>query len=1547
MATIDNLNFKVILDDKDFTAKVKADLKAAQELNTQLSNLLAVKQKYSQISASDAASAKRALAIQTAQAKAAATQASEQQKVQKAAEQTALAHQKVLTEQQRTAEAAAKTALAEQKVQQAAEKAKSALSGQGKVMRELAAMAGTYFSVMGVSRFLGSIVRVTGEFETQRMALRNIVQDINGADALFDKLKALAIQSPFTFQELGSYAKQLSAFSIPLDELYDTTKMLADVSAGLGVDMGRLILAYGQVRSASFLRGQEVRQFTEAGVPLLTELAKQFEKLNGQATTAGDVFDKISKRLVPFEMVKQVMVDLTSEGGKFFEMQSVLSETLKGKVMKLKDAWEQMLASIGESNSGMLHGVMDTALDYVQNYEKLGSLLGGLVATWGVYKVAVIAAGVAQAKMNGEVTAGMAAMKTVGNFIKSNPWAVLAAAVTACAFGVYKLVTAESDLQKMQNAVNDAIGECVAQTESEMSKLSALRNVMERAGEGTEAYGAAKKALLKDFNTYLSDLDRENLRVGNLAAVYDSLAESVRNSTKERFYSKATEGLENEYKNATESIIKQADKTMDALGLDSGQRLQMTMYVAGQVDTSRLDDTLQQYIKRGESVMDLAGQGKWTTVLPAVAELVSLREEYARTRQTFDTETARILATFGNLTKKTNQPQTLGLTQWQKDVNAVLEETYGNAAKNSELYIKEGTVDFANYVDTIRKKYAELGASLANASTTGYEDESAAMWKDEMRGIEAVAQRLGKTLKEVKQTEEKVTGTGLADTQKRERESLETQISQLQRLKKAYGSLASFLPESLVGEAMKSLFPDMDSSLEDADDYDAAIRRLAEDLKKIPGAERSADSILSSLVGDVDEPLKKAVEAGDKFAAAIQERLTKAFDTEGTDVGYKVSEIFRKLREQNAKADKEYGGLKTEYETAAADELSLKAMRIKYGEEFWDKYLKDGIKTLESLQAEEKEYYRKKAQEQINALADSYVSSKIGQGKEVDMSDLSQKSLRQIAELKKDVQGLLDGVDMNGLGLSEGTVASLKDAGITLDDFYGAVKDMLQGDVDKLSDEMKEKLFGAVKTAAKGVSALGQSLERLGEAADIPAIADLGTMMQGVGDAVQSISAGAASGGAWGAAIAAATELLNGLTDALVNEAAETREAEQNATDYANAVAMLKLELSDLYDTVWGTDTFGKLGDAFEKGRAAAKAYGDALAELNEKYGGKKYDFYGAADYSDFGDDTLSTVLGKASKSAYDLDSALEGLQRMQVLTNDRNWFQQWLGFADEYTALGNLAPDLWDGGEFNVENAKTFLDTNTQISDEQRAELQNLVDLKEQYDSIQDTIDGMVESLVGSLASDVVDSFLESFKETGDAVADLDEAFANLGETIVTSLMQSTLIDTVLEKYTPKIKELVDAYAKGSVSAVDLIDRVGTIADGIKTDITSSADVYNTILKALQDKGLLNNTEGATSSSGSVSEGIKSITEDTASLLASYVNAIRADVSTGREQRAEILEILRTALTTTPSLGEYLMQIQANTYNTAIATQELLTEFRGVLAPHSEGGNGVKVVAE
>ena len=213
MATIDNLNFKVILDDVDFNKRIKDDIAAAKAANVELSTLLEVKQRFNTISASDAASAKRALDIEARRAQAAAKTAAAEEKVRQAVERTAREHQKVLTEQNKTLAAAERLKREQQRTADAADRTTGAFGRQKGILKQLSTMAAAYFSVQGVTRFLGSIIRVTGEFEMQRTALRNIVQDVQGADALFGKLQKLAVQSPYTFSEVTSYANQLSAFS--------------------------------------------------------------------------------------------------------------------------------------------------------------------------------------------------------------------------------------------------------------------------------------------------------------------------------------------------------------------------------------------------------------------------------------------------------------------------------------------------------------------------------------------------------------------------------------------------------------------------------------------------------------------------------------------------------------------------------------------------------------------------------------------------------------------------------------------------------------------------------------------------------------------------------------------------------------------------------------------------------------------------------------------------------------------------------------------------------------------------------------------------------------------------------------------------------------------------------------------------------------------------------------------------------------------------------------------------------------------------------------
>ena len=257
-------------------------------------------------------------------------------------------------------------------------------------------IAFTAFSIYGLEHFLKSIITVGGEFERQRVALQNMLGDMREATEIFGQLKNLALESPFTFRQLSTYTKQLAAFSIPYEELYDTNRRLSDMSAGLGVDMSRLILAYGQVRAATVLRGQELRQFTEAGVPMVEKLADYFTKLNGELVTTRDIFTMISKKQVPFEAVRSVMQEMTDEGGMFYNMQAKIADTLSGRWGNLKDAWEILLGEIadGQTLAGTaLKTFVEGITNVIRNLRTVLGLLGGLAAAKAVSGLGVALSG--------------------------------------------------------------------------------------------------------------------------------------------------------------------------------------------------------------------------------------------------------------------------------------------------------------------------------------------------------------------------------------------------------------------------------------------------------------------------------------------------------------------------------------------------------------------------------------------------------------------------------------------------------------------------------------------------------------------------------------------------------------------------------------------------------------------------------------------------------------------------------------------------------------------------------------------------------------------------------------------------------------------------------------------------------------------------------------------------------------------------------------------------------------------------------------------------
>lgn len=361
----EKFKINVVVDKASTTQAVRAALQAAG-LNTNFT-------------ASDLRAAKAA-AIQT---KAEASAAAARELARQRAARAAKAELDLANARERSANAARRHMTATLNMNGAMN---SQLSIVGQLRNEFLGL----YSIYAAQNFLRAVVDIGGELENQKIAMASILQDEGKATTIFNQIKKLAVASPFGVMDLNQYAKQLSAYSIPYNELYDTMKRLADISAGVGVDMGRIILAYGQIKAAKFLKGTELRQLTEANIPMVDKLAERFSKLEGRIVSAGEVLDMISKKKVTFEDVKDVLWELTDDGGMFNNMQEVLSESVKSKWKNLADAIDIMLGDIAESMGSTLKWTAESLTTLAQNWKEVVPAIEAAVGAFGVYKVAML-----------------------------------------------------------------------------------------------------------------------------------------------------------------------------------------------------------------------------------------------------------------------------------------------------------------------------------------------------------------------------------------------------------------------------------------------------------------------------------------------------------------------------------------------------------------------------------------------------------------------------------------------------------------------------------------------------------------------------------------------------------------------------------------------------------------------------------------------------------------------------------------------------------------------------------------------------------------------------------------------------------------------------------------------------------------------------------------------------------------------------------------------------------------------------------------------------
>lgn len=597
------------------------------------------------------------------------------------------------------------------------------------------------FSFGAAKSFVEQIAEVRGQFELSERSLEAILQNKPKADEIFNKTVELAVKSPFRIKDLVDYTRQLSAYRIESDKLYDTTKRLADVSAGLGVDMGRLILAYGQVKAAAYLRGSEVRQFTEAGINMYGELQQYFKEVKGEAYTTAQIVDMISKRKVTFEDVEAIFQRMTDKGGTFYNMQEIQAETLQGKISNLKDAFDVMLNDIGTANDDVFKGLISGATVLLRNWETIASVGKDLV---GILALLMLQSNKTGASLTeiwnanftsyslkgknalGLITASLrnlgSAAKTAGKMIK---WAVmdnlpliafaaLAQAVSSAYFAYEKFREEQSKIITETIDAKKRLGELSAEYERIKDKFT------ERAGGGVRII-INKDRLLDDSKSVLEDLydelKKRNLEIPISIEKVDlsNLDKAIKESKKkiDTFIQMAQDaksyinGEDNSFFNSSNFNLFGIPLWADSFSKDMKQ----------------LDDAsndVRQFASRAQTAIDALGEG-------------------------YDKLSVKSRAAYDSI-KDGAKPNELDVEYLQR-VNKVMGEIFDNERNNSS---------FEKYANNLRKQLYglsdNLGATLSGSFRSAKEEAA-----HEIQGLfDSINNIYGGFLKNLKPAEIKV-----------------------------------------------------------------------------------------------------------------------------------------------------------------------------------------------------------------------------------------------------------------------------------------------------------------------------------------------------------------------------------------------------------------------------------------------------------------------------------------------------------------------------------------------------------------------------------------------------------------------------------------------------------------------------------------------------------------------------------------------------------------------------------------------------------------------
>lgn len=1298
------------------------------------------------------------------------------------------------------------------------------MSSQSRIAGGLKNQIANVYSIYTLERFVRGLYTIGGEFQKQRIALTSIIGDSMKAETIFNRIKDLAVVSPFQFKELASYAKQLSAYSIPYEELYDTTKRLADISAGVGVDMGRIILAYGQVRSAAFLRGQELRQFTEAGIPLVDELAKRFTKLTGVVTSAGDVFDKISRKEVSFGMVKDVLWGLTDEGGKFYNMQEALAESLAGKWSNLQDAWDVMMADIAESNSGVLSDSLEILTKLMKHWEAVAAILGALVGAYGFYKAAVIAVNAAH-----KATITMNPITNIINMTRAKQGLTAATKAQAVAQGILNAVSSVNPWMVLITTIGALAGLYFTLREKTKSAAETIREFNVQVQEQNEKISEAKNKA----NGYISTMFNTSKAVDARRMAYERLQEIYPSIFKSMSYEQALLKGQIELLNMSNRAARTTARETARINLERayqglfeaerGVKYAELFSVASDghiMDTKMLKEAKAQLgiarsivkeakedfltILSATDDIDKNTKSAWFTTAKEIAgDMNSLipkddeaYEEYAKRIKEERENADKILKGF----KKGNpySEDTIRNAQKVFDVSKKIMDTLGVLGKSTE-----------NTKDPIAEQW-KARTDLIDKAVSSYEK-----WR-KIEGDEAATQRV-KGISEFSSVfEEKGVNLDLNNPSK----AYKYIQGQLDRSKEKQEDLYISLGVKIDKAGIDSAKQEVDNALKEIERYISESGKkwdLYKQLFDITGSREQSMSIafggeigFDSLIDELKAKLRKKTGAYSDMPVDIvlgldEKAIREKFGKSANEILSLQKEINDKIQEKNdfSLIDEQ----KTIMEFASI-EKKIEAVKGKYQE------LIDSATTQEG-----KEAYTQKMNKEIQELNDESIKLlPLWQKLFGDTTNMGYNNLRRLVnEAKKFSESAIEQKDpITGKSQFELTDNDNKKHILSLEEYLRLLKQ-----IEKTQNELNSQnpFQGVIDGFQKLKAAEGEEEKQ---------------------DALKVIGSNAN----------AAAQMIQGVTEAWANM----------FSAFGN---------DDLADTLGLVgELTGELGSLVE-GLTSGNPVQMASSALS----------------------FIPNIIGSIAK-AHDkkLDKAIQRSQlEVKKLSNDyknlQSVIERQLGAVTQSRSKEMIA---------NLQKQQEEVQKQMEAEqDKKDSDASKIEDYKQQYIELGEQIKYFYEDLASEQfgidlkgwSDQISEALVNAFANGEDAAKAFDDTVADIMRNVIKEMISLNVIQPAMNKLKDYLFGDKGIFTDNSAGGTNLTEQeaAGLMQQlgSLRGTISDSKKIWDYLNAAAKKMGI---SLEETSASNTLSKGIQeNITEETANILASYINGIRADVSVKR----------------------------------------------------------------